>query len=62
MRIAVRNWGTEIPLDGEVGDGGRQKNRIWDSQELKGVTEYEKTLKTVMVDPPGFVTEFRGWL
>jgi len=64
VRIAVSNWETEIPLDGEeAGDGVCQDDKIWDTQELKGMTDYEivfKTLTTAMVDPPGFVREFRG--
>jgi len=62
VRIAISNWGTGNGLDGEeVGDGVCQEDRIWDTQELKGMTDYEivcKTLTTVMVDPPGFVREF----
>ena len=36
---------------------GLSEDRTWDTQELKGVTDYEiicKTLTTALVDPPGF--------
>jgi len=64
VRITVSNWGTKILLDGEdAGDGVSQEDKIWDTQELKGFTDYEivfKTLTTAMVEPPGFVREFQG--
>ena len=71
VRIAISNWGTELPEEVEGGseaedsecqvDGNWDGN--WDTQELKGMSDYEivcTTLKMVMVDPPGFVREFRG--
>ena len=64
VRIAISNWGTELPQDGEeVEDGSYQADRDWDTKGLKGMSDYEivcMTLKTVMIDPPGFVKEFRG--
>jgi glutamate/tyrosine decarboxylase-like PLP-dependent enzyme len=64
VRIAVSNWGTELPLVGENGeDSSYQGDRNWDSHELNGMSDYEvvcKTLQEVMVDPPGFVRECNG--
>jgi len=64
VRIAISNWGTDLPQDGEeVEDGGCHGDRNWDTQGLKGMSDYEivcMTLKTVMVDPPGIVREFIG--
>ena len=64
VRIAISNWGTDLAQDGErIDDGGCQGDINWETQELKGMSDYEivcMTLKTVMVDPPGFVREFRG--
>ena len=63
--------GTELPQEGEGGreaeDSGCQVDGNWDgnwdTQELKGMSDYEivcMALRTVMVDPPGFVGKFRG--
>jgi len=63
VRIAVSNWGTELPLDGEVENDDHQRDGNWDTQKLTGMTDFEivcETLKAVMVDPPGFVGEYSG--
>ena len=68
VRTAISNWETEIPLDGEEAeDGVCQEDKIWDTQELKRMADYEvvcKTLTTAIVDLPGFVRVPRlivGW-
>jgi hypothetical protein len=65
VRIAVSNWKTELPPVGEnvEEDCGYEGDGDWDAQELKGMSDYEivcEALKTVMVDPPKFVTGFRS--
>ena len=66
VRIAVNNWGTQLHLDREEVEDGRYQgdgDRDWNAQEPKRMTYYKivrETLKTVMVDPPGFVRELRG--
>jgi len=42
VRIAVSNWGTELPLDGKVEDDGYQGDGNGDVGELKEMTNHEQ--------------------
>ena len=42
VRIAVSNWGTDLPLDGEVEEGDHQGDGSRDAEGLKEMTNYEQ--------------------
>ena len=42
VRIAVSNWGTELPLDGEMEEGSHQGDGSRDAQGLKKMAIYEE--------------------
>ena len=42
VRIAISNWGTELPLDGDMDDGDYKGNGNKDAEELKEMSNYER--------------------
>jgi len=42
VRIAISNWGTELPLDGKAEDNGHQGDGTWDVEEPREMMNHDQ--------------------